>query len=129
MIKQAFKEVCTEAKPATHSFVSLYIRVPFYGGPEEGGWWGSNVKLVETQQFPTEEQAQEAMERIEKLTEQLNFDARQADNRAMANSMEWLEERGLEADFLPEPAGPENYFVIVEDSPGSQEHSDDRHYS
>jgi hypothetical protein len=27
--------------------------------------------------------------------------------------MEWLEERGLDADYLPEDDGPSNYRVIV----------------
>ena len=42
MINEAFFNICREAKPAKSSYVSLYVNVPYYGGPEEGGWWGSD---------------------------------------------------------------------------------------
>ena len=39
-ISEAFFTACSEAQPAKQQVVSLYVDVPFYGGPEEGGWWG-----------------------------------------------------------------------------------------
>lgn len=42
--------------------------------------------------------------------------------------MEWLEARGLDADYLPEPDGELSYFVTIEDQPGSSESRGCRHY-
>ena len=42
---EAFHQICKEAKPAKSHHVSLYANEPFYGGPEEGGWWGSDTVL------------------------------------------------------------------------------------
>ena len=38
-LRRAFFEVVDEPKPAVGVYLSLYRETPFYGGPEEGGWW------------------------------------------------------------------------------------------
>ena len=128
MIKQAFQAICTEATKANHRYVSLYKEIPFYGGPEEGGWWGTDRVLVETQRFATEDDAESVVIAVRELAQKLTEDARRADSEAMARSVDWLEERRLDADFLPEPDGPEKYFVVVEEHPGSSEKQGERHY-
>jgi len=127
-ISSAFHEVLADATEAKGSYVSLYVDMPYYGGPEEGGWWGSDTKLVSYQRFPTIEAAEIASEEVQKLAEELSSDARKAHDRHCAESMDWLDARGLDADYLPEPDGEERYFVVVEDSPGSRESEGSRHY-
>lgn len=45
MIRESFFQVCGDAKPSNSFYVSLYSARPFYGGPEEGGWWGRDYVL------------------------------------------------------------------------------------
>lgn len=112
-IQIAFDEVCKDAKPAHGFYVCLMERVSFYGGPEEGGWWGADTHIAAYQYFPTEEQARAAQEQISKLAYELEQDARKQFGEACLNEMEWLEARGLDADYLPEPDGPSEFYVIV----------------
>jgi hypothetical protein len=102
--------------------------VPFYGGPEEGGWWGHDTVLEAYQQFPTKEAAEAAKLEVEKFASEMNGIRKREFGEYCLNSMEWLEARGLDADFLPEPDGETEYFVTIEDTPGEQVHQDCRHY-
>lgn len=128
-IADAFREVCDNAEDAQDRFVSLYCIVPFYGGPEEGGWWGRDVQLIATQAFPTDSQAEIAKTRVEELAQQLKCDAKQAHGdmcRSQLDSCGW---DGEEAQYrYGEVDGPEDYFVTVELTPGSQESRGCRHY-
>jgi len=128
MIADAFHEVCDQATLRAERYVTLYRKTTYYGGPEEGGWWGHDNELVATQMFPTEEQAEEAKERVEELAQKQTREAQMAHSRAMADSCDWLDQRGLDADFLPEPDGPDEYFVAVEEQPGSLTSQGPRHY-
>ncbi len=79
-LQSAFEAVCKEAKPATGSYVCLMEESQRYGGPEEGGWWTTDVTLVAYQWCATEEEA----------------DAKRA-------AVEQLEARGLDADWQRVP--------------------------
>lgn len=127
-MKQAFFEICREAKPATAHYVSLYRREPYYGGPEEGGWWGSDYALVAYERFDSDEAASAAAEAVVELAERMSAEAKDAFNRQCAAECEWLEARGLDADFLPEVNGEVSYHVHVEDRPGSLAYEGSRHY-
>ena len=37
---QAWDEIIEDSEVAQECYLSLYENVPYYGGPEEGGWWG-----------------------------------------------------------------------------------------
>ena len=41
--------------------ISTYLRERNYGGAEEGGWWYSTEKFIESKQFPTYDEAIEFM--------------------------------------------------------------------
>ena len=127
-ISQAFHQICKEAKPAQAHHVSLYAEAPFYGGPEEGGWWGHDIALVAHQSFASIEAAEAAKAKAEKLAEELSEESKKDFGDQCLKEMEWLDARGLDADFLPEPDGETNYFVTIEDAVGSQNHRDCRHY-
>ncbi len=112
-LQAAFDAVCEEAKQARGCYVVLMEEVPFYGGPEEGGWWGTDTFIVAYQYFPTEEQAEAAREQVERLARELEEESRKEFGHQCLNEMEWLDERGLEADFLPEPDGESHFHVVV----------------
>ena len=114
-MQSAFDGVCKEAKLAKGAYVSLMVKVPYYGGSEEGGWWGYDTHLVKYQWYQIEEEAQAAKDRVLKLADELGAQAKREDDAAMARSCEWLEQRGLDANFMPEPDGPEEYYVVMSD--------------
>ncbi len=131
-INAAFHQICTDAKepePRMAVYVSLYENVPFYGGPEEGGWWGHDTVLVGYKQFNREAQAQTAADAVRELAERLGEESKRNYGERCREECDWLEARGLDADFFPEPDGPSSFFVITEDTPGSLEDAGNRHYS
>lgn len=123
-----FLEVCDQAKPADPCYCSLYVNVPYYGGPEEGGWWGVSTHLLASQGFPCEEDANQAMDRVKELVEAGNRDERRKFGEQCLREMEWLEARGLDSDFFPEPDGESRYWVCVEEKRGEHESRGCRHY-
>jgi hypothetical protein len=128
MLNEAFFQVCNDAVPAKSSYVSLYVNVPYYGGPEEGGWWGSDTALVAHYKCDSQPHAEAVKARVEELAQQLSDDARRSFGQACKAQCEWLDARGLDADYLPEVDGEETYWVAVEDRPGEHASQGCRHY-
>jgi hypothetical protein len=126
--KEAFFQVCRDAQPAKSGYVSLYVNLPYYGGPEEGGWWGSDTELVAYHECGNDVEAKAVSDKIHSLTARLNEDAKDDFNRGCAAQCEWLEARGLDADFLREVDGEETYWVTIESTPGSHVSQGSRHY-
>ena len=127
-LRDAFFTACKDATPAASWFVSLYVNNPYYGGPEEGGWWGSDTSLVATQEYSTEADAHLAKLHVEKLAEQATDDATRAYGERCLAECEWLDARGLDDNFLPEVDGSTEYWVAVEERAGSRESQGCRHY-
>jgi hypothetical protein len=127
-IREAFYGVCRDAKPSESFYVSLYCRAPYYGGPEEGGWWGHDTILIAYQCFDNKVAADAALVAVEQLAKELSEQARKEFGEQCLREMEWLEARGLDADYLPEVDGEEEYFVVFEDTPGSLSSQGCRHY-
>jgi hypothetical protein len=127
-IREAFFTQCEKAKPGNSHFVSLYMIVPFYGGPEEGGWWGSDSKLIAYHQCSTDEEAEAVREKVLALADQLSKKAKRAYGEQCAREIAWLESRGLDDSFLPEVDGEIRYSVCTEETPGSMESRGCRHY-
>lgn len=127
-VKDAFDTICNEAKQSEAWYVTLVEYVPYYGGPEEGGWHGHDMNIVAFQQFQSEELAHEARDKVMELAKQLTDDAARSYGEQCLRESEWLDSRGLDDDFLREPDGHANYSVIV--SQGILEPvRGDRHYS
>lgn len=127
--RDAFFEICNNPEPGERAIVSLYVSVPFYGGPEEGGWWGNDTSLVAYQIFPTMEQAEAAKAKIdETVVEKRNREERRRFGEQCLRELAWLEARGLDADYLPEVDGESKYYVVIEDRAGSHESRGCRHY-
>lgn len=127
-LQSAFDAVCKEAKKPEGYYVVLMERRPFYGGPEEGSWWGSDQIVTAYQHFTTEEAANAAKEQVEKLAKELSEESKKEFGKQCLREMNWLEARGLDANFLPEPDGESEYYVtITEELP--QDRYQERGYS
>jgi hypothetical protein len=116
-LREAFERVCRDARPAEGWYVSLLERVPYYGGPEEGGWWGEDVVLVASRRYDTEEAAEAARAAVDALARELTAEARAEFGRRCLEETEWLEARGLEDGSLPEVDGEAVYEVTVTAGP------------
>ena len=127
-LRAAFLTVCADATQAKSHYVSLYRHESFYGGPEEGGWWGSDTVLVAYKEYETEQAAEAARDAVQKLADELSKDAREAYLRGCAAECAWLESRGLDADYLPEVDGEDSYTVRIESRPGEDAREGSRHW-
>jgi hypothetical protein len=129
-VESAFHRLCDPPaiEPGARRFVSLYRQERFYGGPEEGGWWGTDWVRVSSREYPTAASARAAAAAVQSLADRLSREAATAHGLQCAAECEWLESRGLDADWLPEPDGPEVYSVKVERTPGWFESRGPRHY-
>jgi len=127
-LQQAFDLAVEDARTPETWFVSLVERVPFYGGPEEGGWWGADTHVVAFREYRTREEADIAHGAVLQMARDLEEQSRREHGEHCLRSTEWLEARGLEADFLPEPDGPSEFSVVVsqglpEESRGCRQYS------
>lgn len=113
MIHRAFKEICEEAQEPEDWYLCLIERRPFYGGPEEGGWWGEDNIVSSFQKYPSKELAEKARKHVEKLAEHLSAEAKKDYGEFCLREMEWLDERGLDSDYFQEPDGATEYYVEV----------------
>lgn len=112
-IKQAFHAAIENAKAPEQWYVALMEESQYYGGPEEGGWWGTDTHLVAFAEFQREDDARNAAKDVQELAEELEAECRKEHGKQCLREMEWLEARGLDADFLPKPDGPTTYHVVV----------------
>jgi len=130
-IKAAFDAVCADAKPASSAYVSLYVNLPYYGGPEEGGWWGSDTELVAYHEVSNDVEAKAISEAVQKMADEMSTEAKDRFNRSCAASVEWVEEHDPMADvsdYFPEPDGEERYWVATESRPGEHVSQGSRGY-
>ena len=114
-LQTAFNRICNKAIKADLHYVVLVETVQAYGGPEEGGWWYDKNIIHAYQAFVSEELAEKAAEGVKKLAKELEAEARKEHGEHCLQQMEWLDQRGLESDYLPEDDGPATYSVLVTD--------------
>ncbi len=126
-VNTAFFEVCRAARPPQGHYVVLMHKTERYGGPEEGGWWVEDHLVEAYQYFATEEAAQAAYEAVRALAADLTRQALVAHGEHCLREMDWLDARGLEADYLPEPDGPGDYYVTLTDEVPASSYAP-RHY-
>jgi len=130
-INEAFSIVCANAihlDPGTQWYVSLYERTQEYGGPEEGGWYINAETLVAYQEVPSKPEAERIAEQVKQLAERLSDEATREHANRCAAQCEWLDARGLDSDWLPEPDGPTEYVVYIENRPGENSYRGSTRY-
>jgi hypothetical protein len=132
-IYSAYFDVCNDAVKVTNQrwFVSLYVKAPFYGGPEEGGWWGTDRLLVATYEVPSEEMANTVVEKIEGWVSETNDDAKREHDEVNLQLSINAEQKSYDSpeELYGEDDGVEEYYVVIENNVGQNEHRDDRHYN
>lgn len=108
MLATAFDTMITGASTGEETwYVVLMQKVPFYGGPEEGGWWGADHIVVKYKEFPSEELARKAADRVEDLAKELSAESqKQYGEYCLAT---W--------DDPSEPDGPTEYYITCTTSP------------
>jgi hypothetical protein len=116
----AFDEVCLKAENAEETFVSLYERTCKYGGPEEGGWWRHDLILVKSAKYPTKSLAGQVALAVAVRAEKMSAESRRAYGERCSREVDWCDERGLDADYLPEPDGPSEFEIVIEKVAGSR---------
>lgn len=114
-LRKAFKQALSESKHQTPEvyYLTLWSVESYYGGPEEGGWWGKDYTPLEYAVFTNEDEAFAAKEKIEELSKQLHRQARTDYLNFQKQQMEFCESRGLDSDFFAESDGPGEYRVTV----------------
>ena len=72
--------------------------------------------------------AEAAKKAVEVESERLTADALRSHGDTCLAETAWLDARGLDDSFLPEPDGPDSFYVAIEDQQGSHESRGSRHY-
>jgi len=126
--EHAFHQICTDAKAPEAWYVCLLEQIQFYGGPEEGGWYGTDTEVIAYQEFPTKEAAETAREAVKALANELSRDSKRQYGEQCLRELDFAEARGVEAESIfPEP-DTSDFIVRVYDHIPTPSHSD-RHYS
>ena len=124
---QAWNEIIEDREVAQECYLSLYENVPYYGGPEEGGWWGSLHILKEYCKCSSREAAEMLMEKLQERCEQLNKESKKADGEDCLRHMERADQRGEDVDDYGYD-GPSTYYMLIESAPGQNQQTSYRHY-
>ena len=118
-LKDAFKMVIEQAnlKEAEVFYVTLWEINSYYGGPEEGGWWGEDHLPIGYSTFLSMDEAQKAKHKIEELALELKRGEYVNYGQTCLKEIEFLDSRGLDYDYLPESDGPSSYSVTIDNDP------------
>jgi hypothetical protein len=122
-IQEAFAQVVADRKavPAPERwYVVLWEVIRWYGGPEEGGWYGNDNVPIEYGEFKSEAEAEEVAERVKERAEELNRLTKRSHGERCLAELEWLDARGLDADYLPESDESYFYVSVQDDIPKAQ---------
>jgi len=104
-LREAFEQVVEDRKKVAQPetwVVVLWENTQYYGGPEEGGWYGWDHEPLEYAIYPDEETAQAVSEKVAERARELTNLSRRREGRRCLQELAWLEARGLDADYLPE---------------------------
>lgn len=115
-LQEAFDAIVADVKHPEAWYVCLMVKTTYYGGPEEGGWWGHDTEVVAYGTYQSEDEAERVKEAVEKKAAELSREARAEHGRMCSNQVDFLEARGYDADdnsVFGEVGGPDNYYVWV----------------
>lgn len=129
-IRAAFKAIIPDATLAKPHYIVLWKRTPFYGGAEEGGWWGNDETPVAYHRVSTLEAAEELREQIEAKAKEMTAEASRAHGEGCLNQLAYCEARGIDDSnsVYGEDDGAESYYVTVQEEVPEASYGD-RHYS
>ena len=118
-----------EATAAQPHYVSLYEDLPFYGGAEEGGWWGNDRILREYLQVPSLAAAEALRYQLEITASEMTKEAKRSHAAACLAQCEQAWERGVDPETIyGEDDGASEFIVRIETVPGAAAYRGCRHY-
>ena len=108
------------------TWLSVYTTSQYYGGPEEGGWWYNATEFEGGKYYPTREEAQKALDRLNVWAEEESKKKQRAVDERLANLPEgpdpYLDTEG----YIPRhQQGSEEYRLVLESNPGEQDSSNE----
>lgn len=74
--RHAFSVTLPDAEHEDTWYVCLLVDTPFYGGPEEGGWWGTDTHTVAARACFNKRAADRYARQVRALAETLSSKAR-----------------------------------------------------
>lgn len=115
-IASAFGSVIKDATPCASYYVVLWRIVPFYGGPQEGGWWGEDRIPESYKEYSTMDAARQACDQVIETARQLGKEARRAHAEKCGRELDYCEARGIDDanSVFGEVNGADRYWVTVE---------------
>lgn len=130
-MEDAFWQVCADAEVPERPCVSLYKISRWYGGPEEGGWWGTTVALVSYLRCTTRDEAQDRANAVQDFARKATEEARKANANMCLSQCEAAWARGMDPDemYPGEPDDADEFVVYVENVPGEHQYQSSKFYS
>lgn len=127
MMIQAWNEIMEDAEEAEACIVSLYNVERYYGGPEEGGWWGNLYILKEYVRCSNRVAAERLQEKLQQRCIELNKEEEKLDAELCLRHCERAYARGEDVDDYGYD-GPSSYSVFIEKIPGENQITERAHY-
>jgi hypothetical protein len=129
-IFNAFMSALPSATLAKPHYIVLWKRTPFYGGPEEDGWWGNDEEPVAYHRVSTLEAAEELRKQIEAAAAAQTEEAKREHGDRCLAQLAYCEARGIDDSnsVYGEDHGAESYYVTVQKEVPEASYGD-RHYS
>lgn len=124
---QAWNEIIEDSEVAQECYLSLYENVPYYGGPEEGGWWGYIQILLKYCKCSSYAQAEMLSDKLRKHCEELTEEAKKADGQDCLRHMERADQRGEDVSDDGYD-GPSTFYLQIESMPGEHQNTTRSHY-
>ncbi len=111
--ESAFDAIVPDAEKPERWYLCLISSYQRYGGPEEGGWYQAMSALERYKVYASRVLAEEAKAQVEALAVMLTDMGHRDYGDMCFQQIEWLEARGLDADYLPEDDSSSVYRVCV----------------
>jgi hypothetical protein len=129
-IREAFEEALRDATLVQDWHCTLYLTERWYGGAEEGGWWGSTVSAVAHVTYKTEAEAEAALAAVKQLAIAKTKEAKQIHGDVCLQQLDYCEQRGIDDanSVFGEVDGEDSYSVRIENELGASEYSMSRYY-
>ena len=108
--------------------VSIYLKERYYGGPEEGGWYGTDLTLESSVQVQSKRLADELAAKLSSTADQKTKFAKTAWSKMCQRELDAAEASLIDPLDLPEPNLPDEYCVFVERVKGFHATRGSRHY-
>jgi len=124
---QAWDEIMADAQEAEECIVSMYSVERYYGGPEEGGWWGNLFILQKYVRCSNRDAAEKLQHKLQERCEELNREEQQRDSEDCLRHCERAWSRGEDVDDYGYD-GPSTYHVLIEKFPGENQQTERSHY-